>query len=204
MPISIRAVSGFERISDEIELSVLNRKCGLIWLDSASMRAAISSFSCSSSWCSIRALFQILMGMAIASTVAMMSGEVVQAGVGLAGRRAAVDAEAVADGQPDGLHGDRREDQHDLPVHLERADVRQTRLCSAREHEGREVPDVGLRAQLAQPAARKAAPDGEGERAEFAREDRRHPAHEADEGAGIGAGDEAGQEAASSVRSAAL
>ena len=35
--ISMRAVSGCERISEEIEVSVLNRKCGLIWLASASI-----------------------------------------------------------------------------------------------------------------------------------------------------------------------
>ena len=76
-PISIRAVSGFVRMSDEIEFSVLNRKCGLIWLDRALMRAAMSSFSCSTSWCSIRALFQILIGMAIASTVATITSAIV-------------------------------------------------------------------------------------------------------------------------------
>ena len=64
LTISIRAVSGCERISDEIDVSVLNRKCGLIWLASASRRAAISSFSCSCSRCSMRALFQILIGIA--------------------------------------------------------------------------------------------------------------------------------------------
>ena len=45
--ISMRAVSGFVRISDEIEASVLKRKCGLIWFASASILAARSSFSCS-------------------------------------------------------------------------------------------------------------------------------------------------------------
>ena len=53
--ISMRAVSGCDRISDEIEVSVLNRKCGLIWLSSASTRAVMSSFSCSCSRCSMRA-----------------------------------------------------------------------------------------------------------------------------------------------------
>ncbi len=68
--ISMRAVSGCDRISEEIEVSVLKRKCGLIWLLSASIFAASSSFSCSCSRCSIRALFQILIGVATASTVA--------------------------------------------------------------------------------------------------------------------------------------
>ena len=60
----MRAVSGCERISDETEVSVLKRKCGLIWLLSASIFAASSSFSCSCSRCSMRALFQILIGVA--------------------------------------------------------------------------------------------------------------------------------------------
>ena len=60
----VRAVSGCDRMSDEIDVSVLNRKCGLIWLASASSRVAISSFSCSWRRCSIRALFQILIGIA--------------------------------------------------------------------------------------------------------------------------------------------
>ncbi len=67
---SIRAVSGFDRISDEIDVSVLNRKCGLIWLASASRRVAMSSFSCSCRRCSTRALFQILIGIATDNTVA--------------------------------------------------------------------------------------------------------------------------------------
>ena len=68
--ISMRAVSGCERISDEIDVSVLNRKCGLIWLASASTRAVISSFSCSCNRCSIRAVFQIFIGTATENTVA--------------------------------------------------------------------------------------------------------------------------------------
>ena len=68
--ISVRAVSGSARISEEIEVSVLNRKCGLIWLFSDSIFAASRSFSCSWTRCSMRALFQILMGVATQSTVA--------------------------------------------------------------------------------------------------------------------------------------
>jgi hypothetical protein len=67
---SVRAVSGCDLISEEIDVNVLNRKCGLIWLASASTLAAISSFSCSWSRCSILALFQILIGMATHRTVA--------------------------------------------------------------------------------------------------------------------------------------
>ena len=66
----MRAVSGCERMSDETEVSVLKRKCGLIWLLSASTLAASSSFSCSWSRCSMRALFQILIGVETVSTVA--------------------------------------------------------------------------------------------------------------------------------------
>ena len=69
LPMSMRAVSGCERISDEMDVSVLNRKWGLIWLASASTRACISSFSCSCSRCSMRAAFQILMGTATDITV---------------------------------------------------------------------------------------------------------------------------------------
>ena len=60
--ISLRAVSGFVRTSDEIDARVLNRKCGLIWFVRASIRALISSFSCSRTRCSMRASFQILIG----------------------------------------------------------------------------------------------------------------------------------------------
>ncbi len=70
MTISMRAVSGCDRISDEIEVSVLNRKCGLIWFASASTRAVSSSFSCSASRCSMRAWFQIMMGVETENTVA--------------------------------------------------------------------------------------------------------------------------------------
>ena len=75
--ISIRAVSGCERMSDEIDVSVLKRKCGLIWLLSASIFAASSSFSCSCRRCSMRALFQILIGVATASTVASTTSAVI-------------------------------------------------------------------------------------------------------------------------------
>ena len=57
-------------MSEEIEASVLNRKCGLIWFDSASIFAASSSVSCSCRRCSMRALFQILIGVATDRTVA--------------------------------------------------------------------------------------------------------------------------------------
>ena len=68
-----RAWSGLVRISEETEFSVLNRKCGLIWLVSASRRACISSRCCSSSLVSLRVLFQIFSGSATANSVAAYS-----------------------------------------------------------------------------------------------------------------------------------
>jgi len=68
---TVRAVSGCERISDETEASVLKRKCGLIWLLSASTLAASRSFSCSCRRCSMRALFEILIGVYTVRIVAM-------------------------------------------------------------------------------------------------------------------------------------
>ncbi len=81
---SMRAVSGWVRMSEEIDVSVLNRKCGLIWFASASIFAASSSFSCSCSRCSMRALFQILIGVATASTVASRTTTIIhgESGVG--------------------------------------------------------------------------------------------------------------------------
>ena len=64
-----RAESGSRRTSEEIEFSVLNRKCGLIWLCSASMRACSSSRSCCSSFISMRTLFSTFSAMATAITV---------------------------------------------------------------------------------------------------------------------------------------
>ena len=66
---TVRAASGLERMSEDTDVSVLKRKCGLIWLLSASTRAVSRSFSCSWSRCSIRALFQMRIGVATASTV---------------------------------------------------------------------------------------------------------------------------------------
>jgi hypothetical protein len=45
--ISMRAVSGCVRMSEEIDDSVLKRKCGLIWLLRASILASSRSFCCS-------------------------------------------------------------------------------------------------------------------------------------------------------------
>src|SRR4030095_889299 len=55
----VRAFAGLVRIRDEIEFSVLNRKCGLIWLARASNLDFTTSTSCSASFISKRVLFQI-------------------------------------------------------------------------------------------------------------------------------------------------
>src|SRR6202158_4577048 len=65
-----RAESGSKRISDDTVFSVLNKKCGLIWLESASMRAFSSNCWCRSRFISIRVLFQIFSGAATDISVA--------------------------------------------------------------------------------------------------------------------------------------
>ena len=57
------------RISDATEFSVLNRKCGLIWRLSAARRASFKRICCCSSFFSLRLLFQILIGSAVANRV---------------------------------------------------------------------------------------------------------------------------------------
>ena len=66
-----RAESGSKRISAETVLSVLNKKCGLIWLESASMRAFNSNCWCCSRFISTRVLFQIFSGEATDISVAI-------------------------------------------------------------------------------------------------------------------------------------
>src|SRR5712664_438125 len=65
-----RAASGSKRISDDTVFSVLNKKCGLIWLESASMRAFSSNCWCRSRFISMRVLFQIFSGAATDISVA--------------------------------------------------------------------------------------------------------------------------------------
>src|SRR6267378_1752825 len=65
-----RAVSGSKRINAETVFSVLNKKCGLIWLDSASMRAFNNNCWCRSRSFSMRVLFQIFSGAATDISVA--------------------------------------------------------------------------------------------------------------------------------------
>ena len=168
LTISIRAVSGCDRISEEIDVSVLKRKCGLIWLASASTRAAISSFSCSCSRCSMRALFQILMGTATHEH-RREDDERQQPRV----RRAVVEearrlAEPVAQALPDDLEADRRGEQDHDPVDLEAPHQPPDVAVQVGEEQRREVPDRFLRADLAQAAAGEAAADGEGQGNPFA------------------------------------
>ena len=99
-------------------------------------------------------------------------------------------APAQADDLPQELERHRREQQHDLPVHVERAEHRPDAPRHAREDERREVPDRFLRTELPQAAAGKAAADGEGQRAPLADAERRDPDHDADRRARVRAGDE--------------
>src|SRR2546428_728884 len=70
-PDSPRAESGSKRISAVTVFSVLNKKCGLIWLESASMRAFSSNCWCLSRFISMRVLFQIFSGAATDISVAI-------------------------------------------------------------------------------------------------------------------------------------
>ena len=113
-------------MSDEIDVSVLNRKCGLIWLASASTRAVSSSFSCSCSRCSIRALFQILIGVATHSTVVeQTSSTPPRATCSRGAGRTVGAAEAPAERLPQQLQRDRREKEDDRPVDVSVLSIRQ-------------------------------------------------------------------------------
>ncbi len=194
---SIRAVSGCVRMSDEIEVSVLNRKCGLIWLARASILAASRSFSCSCRRCSMRALFQILMGVATARTVASRMTVIVQNRTGRQVEQPVMLAPARAERPVGAARGQSaRVSRSDLPVHLEAADHAPGASVEAGEDEWREVPDRFLGTQLAQAAAGESAADGEGEGDDLAVEDRGQAGHRADGRAGVGSGDQTCQERA--------
>ena len=68
---------------------------------------------------------------------------------------------ARAEQLSDDLEADRREQQHDLPVDLQRPEHLPDAAVQAGEHERRELPEHVLGAQLAEAAAGKAAADGE-------------------------------------------
>ncbi len=196
--ISMRAVSGCVRISDEIEVSVLNRKCGLIWLASASILAASSSFSCSSSRCSMRALFQILIGVATPSTVASRMTRQASRTDRLEEEetllmRAPAEAERLANQ----LEADRREQQHHLPVDLP------ARAASARRAPAGRVKTNGEKCQIAsfghssrRPPPANPQPTAKGSAMNSPLASGGSPTISADDGAGVGPGDEAGEEGA--------
>ena len=205
--ISIRAVSGCVRMSEEMDVSVLNRKCGLIWLASASILAARSSFSCSCRRCSMRALFQILIGVATARTVASSTTVSVQASRAASGRieEPLCSPHRSAEPLPQQFERDRRQQQDHLPVDLEAAHHLPGAAVKTAEDERREAPDRLLRTQLAQAAAGEPASDRERQRDELAVDQRRQAHHRADDRApAYGPAITPARNAPSRVRSAAL
>ena len=86
---------------------------------------------------------------------------------------------AGAEQLPDDLEADRREQQHDLPVHLHRPEHLPGAAVQAGEDKRRELPEHVLGTQLAKAAAREPAADGEGQGDEFVREERRDADHDA-------------------------
>ena len=117
----------------------------------------------------MRALFQILIGIATPSTVASSTSR--QRPEHRLRRK--VEEVRVAPARADRLaqqfERDRRADEHHLPVDLEAAHHLPRAAMDACEDERREVPDGFLRAELAQAAAGEPAADGEGERAALRR-----------------------------------
>ena len=94
------------------------------------------------------------------------------------------------------LEADRRGEQEHDPVNLQPAHQPPDVAVQVGEEERREVPDGFLRADLAQPAAGKAAADREGQGDPLARDHRGNPDHGSDDGAGVGAGQQPSQERA--------
>ena len=88
------------------------------------------------------------------------------------------------------LEGHGREQEDDLPVHLEAPEQLPQAAWQAGEDERREVPDGFLGAQLAQPSAREAASDRERKRDELAGEQCGQGHRGAHDRAGIRAADE--------------
>ena len=131
LAISMRAVSGCDRISDEIDVERVEQEVRVDLARRAPRsRAAISSFSCSWSRCSMRALFQILIGVATHSTVARMTSERHPGELGRQVEEAAARPSGgrAPGGAARGAIGRQQED--DLPVDLERPDASATaRRC---------------------------------------------------------------------------
>ena len=193
---SIRAVSGFERISDEIDVSVLKRKCGI---DLAGERFDAGRHQ------QLLLLLQPVLDPGAVPDLdrdrdAQDGGENHERHQPGVRRRVVEDAfrlvEPVAERLPDDLEPDRRGQQDHDPVDLEAPHQAPDVAVQVGEEQRREVPDRFLRADLAQAAAGEAAPDGEGQGDPFAGDDRRNAHHRADDGAGVGAGEQAGEERA--------
>ena len=104
--------------------------------------------------------------------------------------QAAVINPAEAERLAEELERNRREEQHDLPVGLQRPDHPPGAAGQAGEDERRKVPDGFLRADLADAAAREAAADGKRQRGPFAHEQGREPQHAPDRRPSVGSGDE--------------
>ncbi len=143
----------------------------------------------------MRALFQILIGIATHSTVARMTSTASQACVGGQVEQAAF-AETVSERLAEDFESDRRGQQDHDPVNLQPPHEPPDVAVDFGEEERREVPDRFLRAEFPQAAAGKAAADRERERNPLARHDRGNPDHGANDGACVGAGKQPDQERA--------
>ena len=73
-----RAFSGSLQMREVAAFSTLKRKCGLIWLRSASKRACTAAERCSSRSASTRVLFHILSGMPTHTSVVSQTQSVTQ------------------------------------------------------------------------------------------------------------------------------
>ena len=105
--------------------------------------------------------------------------------------------EPPAERLPQQLERDGREQQDDRPVDLRVPQHAPYMAMKLGEHKRREVPDFFfVRAGLAKAAAGKPAADGEEQRDELAREQRRQRHHQADDGAGVGTRDQSGEKCA--------
>ena len=103
---------------------------------------------------------------------------------------------ARAEQLADDLEADRREQQHDLPVHLQRPEHLPGAPVEAGEDERRELPEDILGAQLAEAAAGEPAADGERQGDEFLREERGDADHHPDGEPRVRAVDQARQKRA--------
>ncbi len=194
--ISIRAVSGFDRISDEIDVSVLKRKCGI---DLAGERFDAGRHQ------QLLLLLQPVLDPGAVPDLdrhgdAQDGGEDHQRHQPGVRRRVVEDAfrlvEPAAEELADDLEPDRRGQQDHHPVDLEAAHQAPHVAVEIGEEQRREMPDGFLRADLAQAAAGEAAPDGERQGNPFTGDERRHAHHRPHDRAGIGAGQKAREERA--------